>query len=75
MTGYSATTQRYWGPLVSFKEYPNIVRWLKDCSEREGYRRAREKGDPEMKDLIDAEPPKEGSLLVTGGVDAGHWRK
>jgi glutathione S-transferase len=74
MSVYSATTQRYWGPAVSYKEYPHITRWLKDCAARPGYQRAREKGDPEMKDLIDEDAP-EPSLLVSDGVNAGHWRK
>lgn len=48
MSVYSVTTQRYFGPQVSLKEYPNIVRWLKDCAERPAYQKAMEKGDPEM---------------------------
>lgn len=74
MTVYSATTQRYWGPGVSYKPYPNIVRWLKDCAARPAYQKAREKGDPDMKDLIDEEAPQQG-LIATGGTQASHWKK
>ena len=74
MSVYSCTTQRYWGPSVSLKEYENILRWLKDCAARPAYQRAREKGDPDMKDLIGADSP-EVSLLATNGVQSDHWKK
>jgi glutathione S-transferase len=33
-----------------------------------------EKGDPEMKLLLDAEPPKT-TLIQSGGVKDGFWKK
>ncbi|KAJ4321536.1 hypothetical protein N0V94_002855 [Neodidymelliopsis sp. IMI 364377] len=74
MSVYSLTSKRYFGPLVSFEEYPNIVRYLKDIGERPAYRRAMEKGDPDMKLLLGAEPPKK-TLIQAGGVKADFWRK
>lgn len=74
MTVYTLTTQRYWGPPISLAPYPNIVRYLRDCAARPAYQRAMEKGDPEMRPLIDAEPPAEG-LLTAGGVNSSHWKK
>lgn len=38
MIVYTLTTQRYFGPDVSLVAYQNILRWLKDVSERPGYR-------------------------------------
>ncbi|KZM23374.1 Glutathione transferase [Ascochyta rabiei] len=74
MTVYSLTSKRYFGPLVSFTEYPNIVRYLKDVGDRPAYQRAMEKGDPEMKLLLGAEPP-EKTLIQAGGVKADFWKK
>lgn len=48
MCVYSVTTQRYFGPNLSLAEYPNVLRWFGDVGARPGYRRAMEKGDPEM---------------------------
>ena len=31
-------------------------------------------GDPEMKLLLDAEPPKI-AMMAAGGVTSGHWKK
>jgi len=74
MMVYSLTTQRYFGPLVGYEKYPNIVRYLKDVGERSAYRRAMEKGDPEMQLLLGAEAPKK-SLLEVGGVVSNDWKK
>jgi glutathione S-transferase len=74
MSVYSLTSKRYFGPLVSFKEYPNVVRYLKDIGDRPAYQRATEKGDPDMKLLLGAEPP-EKTLIQAGGVKSDFWRK
>ena len=74
MSVYPVTTQRYFGPNVSLEGYPNILRWLKDVSERPGYKRAMEKGDPEMRLLIGAEAPST-TLLKEGGVGSKIWKK
>jgi glutathione S-transferase len=74
MSVYSLTSKRYFGPLVSFKEYPNVVRYLKDIGDRPAYQRAMEKGDPDMKLLLGAEPP-EKTLIQAGGVKSDFWRK
>lgn len=74
MSVYSLTSKRYFGPLVSFKDYPNIVRYLKDIGDRPAYQRAMEKGDPEMKLLLGAEPP-EKTLIQAGGVKSVFWKK
>jgi glutathione S-transferase len=70
---YSLTTQRYYGPM-GYEKYPNIVRYLGDIGEREGYQRAMEKGDPEMKLLLGVEAPGK-NLIVEGGVKADFWKK
>ncbi|OQN96829.1 hypothetical protein B0A48_17389 [Cryoendolithus antarcticus] len=33
---------------MDLKSYPDVLKWMRLCSEREGYRRAMAKGDPEM---------------------------
>ncbi|CBX98216.1 hypothetical protein IAQ61_010312 [Plenodomus lingam] len=71
---YSLTTKRYYGPLVSYAKYPNMVRYLKDVGERPAYKRAMEKGDPEMQVLLGAEPPEQ-SLVEVGGVTSDIWKK
>ena len=73
MSVYGLTTQRYYGPQVSLVEYKNILRWLQDCSQRDGYKRAMEKGDPEMQPLIGAEPPQKS--FFPDGVNNDHWKK
>ncbi len=74
MTLYVTSTQRYWGPSGTMGNFPNIVRWMKDCGERPAYKRAMEKGDPEMQPLLTAEDPSKG-MLAAGGVDSDHWKK
>jgi glutathione S-transferase len=73
MSVYGVSTQRYFGPQVSLAEYPNILRWLKDCSERPGYKRAMQAGDPDMEPLIGAKPPSKS--LLQGGVKNDFWKK
>lgn len=74
MANYSCTTQRYWGPQSDLSAYPDLLRWLKDCSARPAYQRARQKGDPEMLVLDGPEPPKI-SMFDAGGVTSEHWKK
>ncbi|KAJ4291126.1 hypothetical protein N0V90_010324 [Kalmusia sp. IMI 367209] len=74
MVVYSLTTQRYFGPNISYKDYPHIVRFLKDISERPGYKKAMEKGDPHLKLLVGAEAP-ETTLIREKGIDSGIWKK
>ncbi|KAL9078724.1 MAG: hypothetical protein Q9157_002369 [Trypethelium eluteriae] len=73
MSVYSLTTQRYYTP-VGLGDYKNILRWLGDCSNRDAYKRAMEKSDPEMKLLLSAEAP-EKSLLETNGVTSNLWKR
>lgn len=73
MTVYSLTTQRYYTPH-DFGAFRNILRWLGDCADREAYKKAMKKGDPEMKLLLGAEAP-EKSLLETDGVNSDHWKQ
>jgi glutathione S-transferase len=51
MTGFSLTTMRYFQPY-DLGRCPNIVRYLTRIADREGYRRAMEKGDPGMALLL-----------------------
>jgi glutathione S-transferase len=74
MNFYPLTTQRYFGPQVSLAAYPNILRWLKDCSERPAFRSYAGKADPQMKILIGAEPPKI-SIARVGGAKSDIWKK
>jgi len=54
--------------------YKNIIRYLGDISKIPSYQRALEKGDPEMKPLLDAKPPEIG-MFEAGGVTSDHWKK
>jgi len=74
MTVYSLTTQRYFGPNISYSEFPNIGRYLGDIAQRPGYKKAMEKGDPEMKLLVGVEGP-ETTIIRQGGIDGGVWKK
>ena len=51
MTVFVLTTMRYFYP-VDLAPYPHILRYLRRIGEREAYRRAMLKGDPEMKPLL-----------------------
>lgn len=57
MIVFSLTTMRTFAPY-SLKGYNGILSYLKRISEREGYRRTRERGDPELALMIDAEAPE-----------------
>lgn len=74
MSVYPLTTQRYFGPQSSLKGHDNLLRWLQDCAARPAYQKAMEKGDPEMKPLLEAEPPSKG-MFELGGVTSDHWKK
>ena len=56
MNIFSLTTMRTFFP-VDLSEYPNILAYLKRATEREGYKRARAKGDPDLPLMIDGQPP------------------
>ena len=51
MTVFSLTTMRTF-VSVDLAPYPNVLAYLRRIGEREGYRRAMEKGDPEMTPLL-----------------------
>ncbi|KAK0251510.1 hypothetical protein B0A54_15719 [Friedmanniomyces endolithicus] len=73
MTVYCISTQRYYG-LGSLAGYENVLRYLGECGGREGYRRAMEKGDPEMEPLLGAEAPGK-SIIEVGGTESDVWKK
>jgi glutathione S-transferase len=56
MNVFPLTTMRTFSGL-DLSEYPNILAYLKRCSEREGYKRARAKGDPDLALMIEGAPP------------------
>ena len=64
MSVYPVTTQRYWGPQISLEKYPNILRWLKDCSARPAYQRAMEKGDPDMVSFVEKRMGKRSRICI-----------
>lgn len=74
MSVYGLTTQRYFGPQVSLKQYSSILRWIKDCSERPAYKKAMEAGDPEMEPLIGADAPSK-SVLNGGVKENDFWQR
>lgn len=47
MLVFTVTTMRQFVPS-SLGKYPNVLRWLKDCAARPAYRKAMQKGDPEI---------------------------
>lgn len=60
MMVFTLTTMRQFSPL-NLGKYSNLLRWLKDCAARPGYRKAMEKGDPHSVDVesgISAEGPE-----------------
>ena len=57
MTVYSFTTMRLWYGF-DLTEYPGILAYLKRAVQRDGYTKARAKGDPELELMIDAKPPQ-----------------
>ena len=60
MSVFSLTTMRKFEP-IDLGQYEGILGWLKKCTEREGYRKAIEKSDPEslaeLEALISANGP------------------
>ncbi len=56
MNVFPLTTMRTFSPQ-DLSEYPNILGYLKRVSEREAYKRARAKADPELPLMIDGKPP------------------
>lgn len=54
MIVYSLTTNRGFRP-VDFTDHKNILTYLQRIVQRDGYRRAREKGDPNTPPLVDAQ--------------------
>ncbi len=74
MAVYSVTTQRYFGPQDDLGEYENLLRWLKDCTDRPAYQKAMEKGDPEMKILNGATASKI-NMMEVNGTQSDHWKK
>lgn len=57
MTVFTLTTMRTFVPY-SLAPYPNILSYLGRIVERPGYKTYREKADPNLPLMIDAEPPK-----------------
>ena len=53
MTVFSLSTNRGFSPR-DLGPYKNILAYLERCTQRQGYRQARQKGDPETPPLIDA---------------------
>lgn len=56
MTVFSLTTMRVFYPL-DLSPYPAILAYLKRITQREAYRRARSKADPELELMTDGKPP------------------
>lgn len=73
MATYSLITGRYWSG-VRVEGYGNILRWIGDVAGRPAYQKAMQKGDPEMRLLVDAWQP-EKSLLALGGTKSDEWKK
>lgn len=57
MTVFTLTTMRCFYSL-DLSDYPSILRYLKMVTDREGYRRARAKADPELELMIDGKAPQ-----------------
>ncbi|KND87621.1 Glutathione S-transferase 3 [Tolypocladium ophioglossoides CBS 100239] len=57
MLVFSLTTMRYFSPY-SLGECGNVLNYLKRISQREAYRRAMKKSDPDMELVLGPEPPK-----------------
>jgi glutathione S-transferase len=51
MIGFSLTTMRYFQPY-DLARYPNVLKYLARIGAREAYRRAMDKGDPDMALLL-----------------------
>ncbi|KAM0549539.1 hypothetical protein ACHAPJ_009355 [Fusarium lateritium] len=57
MVIFSLTTSRYFSPY-SLGDYPNILSYLKRIGNREAYKKAMKKSDPQMELALGANPPK-----------------
>lgn len=57
MTVFTLTTMRAFHPF-DLSDYPGILKYLERVSQREGYKRARAKADPELELMIEAKPPR-----------------
>lgn len=66
---------QYRGPQIDLSEYNNIMRYLGDIAQIESYQRAMQKGDPEMKLMLDAKPPRIGMFEAGGVTKSDHWKK
>ncbi|KAI0129790.1 putative glutathione S-transferase [Xylariales sp. AK1849] len=56
MTIFTLTTMRAFFP-IDLTEYQGILAYLKRVTDREGYRKARAKADPELELMIEGKPP------------------
>lgn len=61
MVVFSLTTMRCFSPY-NLGEYGNVLRYLRRVSEREAYRTAMKKSDPEMEPVLGADPPRSVSI-------------
>jgi len=57
MTVFTLTTMRAFLP-IDLTPYKGILAYLESISQREGYKKARAKADPELELMIDGKPPK-----------------
>ena len=57
MSMWSFTGMRFWYPY-SLEEYPNVQRYVQRISQREAYKKAMSKAEPDLKLALDVEPPK-----------------
>lgn len=57
MTVFTFTTMRSFYPY-DLSGYAGILGYLERVVKREGYRKARAKGDPELELMIEGKPPK-----------------
>ncbi|KAL9036896.1 MAG: hypothetical protein Q9214_005936, partial [Letrouitia sp. 1 TL-2023] len=57
MTIFTLTTMRMFHPL-DLSQYPGILSYLERVAQREGYRKARVKADPELELMIEGKPPR-----------------
>jgi glutathione S-transferase len=57
MNVFTLTTMRTFCP-IDLSGYPGILAYLERAVQREGYRKARSKADPELELMIDGKPPQ-----------------
>lgn len=55
---FTLTTMRTFAPF-DLSPYPGILAYLKRAVQREGYKKARAKADPEMELMIEGKPPRQ----------------